>query len=222
MTVDAPDLAELYRDTRLRLTDLVLSLPAKQLVVPVPACPGWSVADVVSHLAAGVEDVLAGRLTGPPTDDETAGQVRRHRGKPSSVVVELWTDLAPQFEQLISVGRAWPAVLDAVSHEHDIRGAIGRPGGRESIGVYYSADALCRRATGLPAPIRLVWEDGEGRMGPDLGPELVLRTTGFETVRWRLGRRSRAQMEQLDWSENPAAILDHLALFGPAQRDIIE
>ena len=59
-------------------------------------------------------------------------------------------------------------------------------------------------------------------MGPDGAPELVLRTSRFETLRWRLGRRSRGQMEQLDWSANPHAVLDHLPLFGPARQDLIE
>ena len=71
-TSTSADLAGLYRETRERLVELVGSLDAAGLGVPVPACPGWSVADVVSHLAAVTEDALAGRLTGPPTDQETA------------------------------------------------------------------------------------------------------------------------------------------------------
>ncbi len=60
------DLAWLYRDTRERLTSLVSGLDEAALAAPVPTCPGWRVRDVVAHLAAIVEDALAGRLTGPP------------------------------------------------------------------------------------------------------------------------------------------------------------
>jgi uncharacterized protein (TIGR03083 family) len=216
------DLGDLYRNTRVRLTALVSCLDVSELAAPVPTCPGWSIADVICHLAGGVEDVLAGRLTGPPTDAQTAEQVRRHRGKPTPEVVDLWNELAPAFEGLIGAGRAWPAVLDIVSHEHDIRGAIGRPGGRDSPGVYLGAEALCARARGLPVAIRLIWEDGETRMGTDTPIGLILYTTRFETLRWRLGRRSRTQMERLAWSGDPTPVLDHLALFGPARSDIIE
>ena len=219
---ESVDLGALYRDTRVRLAAVVSSLDGRELAAPVPTCPGWSVSDVVCHLAGGVEDVLAGRLTGPPTDAQTAEQVRRHRGKPTSEVVGLWTERAPAFEQVIAAGRAWPAVLDVVSHEHDIRGAIGRPGGRDSTGVYQGTEALCARAMGLPVPIRVVWDDGEAQMGPDTATGLGLRTTRFETLRWRLGRRSRAQIERLDWSGDPTPVLDHLAIFGPASDDIIE
>jgi uncharacterized protein (TIGR03083 family) len=64
--VGSPDLAGMYRETRERLTALVAGLDEAQLAAPVPACPGWSVADVIGHLAAIPEDALAGRLTGRP------------------------------------------------------------------------------------------------------------------------------------------------------------
>jgi len=59
---------------------------------------------------------------------------------------------------------------------------------------------------------------GAGREEPVLG----LRTTRFEAFRWRMGRRSRDQLAALDWSGDPAPVLDHLVVFGPARTDIIE
>jgi hypothetical protein len=50
----------------------------------------------------------------------------------------------------------------------------------------------------------------------------VLHTTAFEAFRWRLGRRSRAQLAAMEWSADPTAVLDHLVVFGPAARDVIE
>ena len=43
----------------------------------VPACPGWSVRDVVAHMTAVAEDWAAGSLAGPPTDEQTAAHVAR-------------------------------------------------------------------------------------------------------------------------------------------------
>ena len=65
-------------------------------------------------------------------------------------------------------------------------------------------------------------EDTEFRAGPDNATELRLTTSRFEAFRWRMGRRSRAQLAGLDWSGDPAPLLDHLTIFGPAARDIIE
>jgi hypothetical protein len=51
---------------------------------------------------------------------------------------------------------------------------------------------------------------------------LVLRTTRFEAFRWRLGRRSRSQVLDLDWSADPGFVIDELFVFGPSPSDILE
>jgi hypothetical protein len=50
----------------------------------------------------------------------------------------------------------------------------------------------------------------------------VLRSSYWEVLRWRLGRRSRAQLATMNWSRDPAPVLDHLFEFGPARADIAE
>jgi uncharacterized protein (TIGR03083 family) len=220
---DAPalDLARLYRDTRERLTSLVAGLDGEALATPVPACPGWQVQDVVAHLAAVVEDALAGRLTGPPSEEETAVQVARYKGRPVTRTLAGWTAGAPQFEEVISAFDIPPAVIDVASHEQDIRGALGRPGARDCLAVEQMAAWLLERLR-TPVPVRVTVEDAEFRVGPDGEPVLGLRTTRFEAFRWRMGRRSRDQLAALDWSGDPAPVLDHLVVFGPARSNIAE
>ena len=65
-------------------------------------------------------------------------------------------------------------------------------------------------------------EDAEYRAGPPNGTELRLATSRFEAFRWRMGRRSRAQLAGLNWSGDPSPVLDHLTFFGPSAADIIE
>ena len=84
----------------------------------------------------------------------------------------------------------------------------------------------------VPATLRVSTEDGEYLVGPaqhqpgcpqlSRGRELTLATSRFEAFRWRMGRRSRAQLAALAWSGDPAPVLDHLAVFGPASSDVIE
>jgi hypothetical protein len=57
---------------------------------------------------------------------------------------------------------------------------------------------------------------------PTTDEPVVLTTSVFELFRWRMGRRSRAQMAAMDWSGDPAPFLDHLAVFGPSPLDIVE
>jgi hypothetical protein len=112
-------------------------------------------------------------------------------------------------------------VIDVASHEQDIRGAVGQPGARDCDAVRQCAGRLIG---GLrpPVPMRVTVEDAQYRLSPEDGAELGLMTTRFEAFRWRMGRRSRAQLAALDWSGDASPVLDHLVVFGPAGSDIVE
>lgn len=223
MDAQAPahDLARMYQQTRERLTTLVSGLDEAQLATPVPACPGWSVADVVGHLAAITDDVLAGRLTGPPSEAETAAQVQRFRGRPMAQTLAGWADQAPRFAEIIAAFEVWPAVIDVASHEQDVRGALGRPGARDTETIRLLARWLMTHLR-VPVPLRVMVEGTLFLAGPDGEPALELATTWYEAFRWRMGRRSRGQLAAMDWSGDPAPALDHLVVFGPATADVIE
>lgn len=218
------DLARLYAATRERVIALVAGLDEAQLAAPVPACPGWSVRDVVAHLAAIAEDGLAGRLTRPPDDRQTAAQVARFAGRDLAGVLAAWAAAAPGFGKAVGASRTWPAVIDVASHEQDIRGALHRPGARDSA-VVREAAARLLRSLHPPVPLRVEVEDAEFLAGPEPPagePILSLATTWFEAFRWRMGRRSRAQLAALAWSGDPAPVLAHLTVFGPAASDVVE
>ncbi len=219
------DLAQLYRQGRERVSQVVERLSDDEVATPVPACPGWSVHDVVAHMRQTAEDALAGRLTGPPSDEQTTAQVALHRDRPTPVLLEEWSSLSPEFETVVSGFNVWPAVLDVVSHEHDIQGALGSTAGRDNEVVRLGAETL---AGWLDPPARLVVEmNGTefecGHTAESEGSEVLrLRTTPFEFLRLRLGRRSLAQLAGLNWEGDPATVIDHLVVFGPAEVDLIE
>ena len=54
------DLAGAYADARRRLQQLVAGLDDTGLMAPVPACPDWTVRDIVAHLAGIAEEVVSG------------------------------------------------------------------------------------------------------------------------------------------------------------------
>jgi uncharacterized protein (TIGR03083 family) len=217
----AGDLPSLYLDTYARLAALVAGLDAAALAVPVPACPGWSVQDVVAHVAAIAEDALAGRLAGPPSDEQTAAQVARFKGHGITAILAAWAQAAPGFAELVGALGVRPAVIDIASHEQDIRGALGRPGARDAPVVRLAAEMLIT-SLNPPVPIRVSVEDADFRAGPADGPGLGLVTSRFEAFRWRMGRRSRAQLAALGWTGDSPPPLDHLTIFGPSPVDIIE
>jgi hypothetical protein len=217
---DPRQIAHLYQETRERIVALVAGLDDAAGSTAVAACPAWSVRDVLAHLAAVAEDSGRG-LAGPPTDEETAAQIARFGGYDVAEILTAWTDAAAQLERMAETSGLKPPLGDITSHEHDVRGAIGRPGARDSDAVWHSSDQLLVNLR-THVPLRVTVEDAQYRSGPDGGAELLLRTTRFEALRWRTGRRSRAQLAAMDWSGDPTPVLDHLYLFGPADADADE
>jgi uncharacterized protein (TIGR03083 family) len=220
-STDTREVARFYLDTKERITALVGALDDAALATTVTACPGWSVRDVVAHCAAVADDIAQGRLTGPPTDLETAAQIARFNGDGMAAIAAAWTDAAAHLGRLAESAGVEAPVGDITSHEHDVRGALGRPGARDSEAVRYSSDRLLGNLR-TPVGLLVAVEDAEYRCGPTDGAQLCLRTTRFEALRWRTGRRSRGQLAAMDWSDDPAPVLNHLCMFGPAAADLIE
>jgi uncharacterized protein (TIGR03083 family) len=214
-------LAGLYQDTRARIFALTTGLDDAAWMTSVAACPRWSVRDVIAHLTAVAQDWSRAQLAGAPNDEETAAQIARFDGYDAAEILAAWTDAAAELDRLADTAGMEPPLGDIVVHEHDIRAAVGRPGARDSAAVWYVADWLLRDLR-TPVPLHVTVEDARYRSGPDERAEIQLRTTYFEALRWRTGRRSRAQLAAMDWSGDPTPVLDHLYMFGPADADVVE
>jgi Mycothiol maleylpyruvate isomerase N-terminal domain len=218
---DTLQIADVYHDTKERITGLLTGPEDSVWEHPVAACPGWSVRDVVAHMTAVAHDWADGQLAGPPTDKATAEHIRRFDDHDESGLLQIWSQATARLHHLADTTGLEPPLGDIACHEHDIRSAIGRPGARDAQSVHWTSDRLLAMLY-PPVPLRVVVENSEFHCGPPEGIEIVLRTTWFEALRWRTGRRSRAQLAAMDWSTDPTPALDHLCIFGPATADIIE
>lgn len=210
------EIAELYRNGRLRITELVGSLDATDRERRAPACPEWTVHDIVAHVTGVVDDALAGRLDGVATDPWTSAQVERSRDIPTADLLARWGEQAVTFERLPLPPEA---VVDLATHEQDIRGAVDRPGARDSEELTWAFDRVAERTVERLPGLRI--EVDGAAFGPDDAPT-TLRGERYELFRALLGRRSAAQISRLDWSDGPPERIDELPLFGPAAADLIE
>src|SRR4051794_16264226 len=131
------ELGAAYAGCRARIDELARALDDERAAQPVPACPKWSVHDLVAHLSGTVDDALNGRMDGMPEDPWTAAQVDARHDVPVAEMLAAWNTDAPSFEELLDgIGRLGrQAVADVVTHEHDLRGALGVPGARDSDAV---------------------------------------------------------------------------------------
>ena len=218
------DIGAVYAEGRERISEIVTALDEEQQRTPVPACPEWTVHDVVAHLCGVCADILAGNLDGVATDPWTAEQVMKRRERPTPEVVAEWSELAPQVEANaglfpVEAGKQW--IADLTTHEHDIRGAVGQPGARESRGVDTALDFAVTFALdaslsghGLPA-LRVVAGDCDWTVGGDEATTTLSSQSKFDVMRAVMGRRSRDQILAFDWTGGDPEIYLGAFTFGP-------
>ncbi|HUF33346.1 MAG TPA: maleylpyruvate isomerase family mycothiol-dependent enzyme [Acidimicrobiales bacterium] len=217
-----------YEGCRRRMTELVEGLDDDGAAQRVPACPDWTVHDLLAHVTGVVDDALAGRLEGAGSDKWTAVQVEARRGRPLAEVVAEWAAAAPAFEAVLDdlgmSGRQ--AVFDCVLHEHDLRGALGRPGGRDSdavaIGLTFAGPAITGAAKAQGIDLR-VEADGAGAWGAEEA-DAVLRGAPFEVLRATTGRRSAEQVRAMDWQGDVESALPAFTYgpFRPCHDPVVE
>jgi uncharacterized protein (TIGR03083 family) len=216
-----PTVAPAYAALRARVTDLVAGALAADRTAAeraVPACPEWRVRDVVGHLAGACEDVLAGRLDGVASEAWTEAQVSRHAEDDVTDLLRTWNTAAAELEEIVPQFPPAPAaqwVFDAVTHEQDLRGALGMPGARDSdavgIGVTFLLHAFggfVERA-GLPS-VGVRTEARSWAVGPEPA-EVCFEVSEFELLRALAGRRTAEEVRALAVAGEPEPFLAFFA-----------
>ena len=219
---DGPGAGAAYAGVRQRVNELVAAA-SDRAGDSVPACPEWRVRDLVAHIAGVVDDVLGGRLEGAGTAAWTASQVEARRSVSMEEVLAEWNAQATKLEgTLDSFGPAGhQMVMDVVTHEHDLRSALGAPGARDSDAVAIGVDWLLRAyqmasgGAGHPG-VRVVASDSGTTWEPTDGRAVVatLRASSYDLLRSFSGRRTEDEVRSLSWDGDVDAALPSLT-FGP-------
>ncbi len=224
--------AEAYLETYERLIDWVAGLDEKELATKVPACPGWSVKDLIGHLTGiavelGSEEVA----TGIADEESTARQVAERAEASLEEVLEEWAQALPRLLEIVdAAGSSLTALaIDIWTHEQDARNALGREGGRDGLGRAMALKAAIgsdREVTGagLP-PIQI--HTGEktwfiGKDAREVEPAVTLKVDPYEASRMLMGRRTYEEMRQLDWEGDPEPYLRYLHRFTVPEKSLGE
>jgi uncharacterized protein (TIGR03083 family) len=201
MSESQGDPSGVYRHVRTTVTTLVTSAGAVG-GHPVPACPEWTVRDLLAHLVE-IAAIVTRRLGGEPD----RGAVAAAEDGPADVVLDAWSIVGKQVEQLIAPGGGHLMIMDALSHELDLHRVLGtvpeprHPAFAGSLDVVvrgmgehlveHGAPALEVRAAGRQ------WQLGEGT------PSAVLTGPDYDVLRSFTGRRTHDQIRALSWSADP-------------------
>lgn len=175
-----------YIALRRRVIDLIRSVPDEDSVRVVPSCPAWSTSALVAHMMGVNEDILAGRMEGVTTDAWTQAQVDRHTGESLRQLADGWEAIAADFDAVLPHIPApvnSQLVMDAVTHEHDLRHALGSSDARDTDAVHVALGWLFDMA-----------ETKQSGLGQQLSESGV---APFQLLRSLTGRRSMDQIAEL-------------------------
>ena len=215
------EIARHYSAAHERLAGFARGLSAEQADTPVPGTPGWSVHDVLAHLAAIPTDALAGRIAGIPTDDQTATQVAERKDRDVADLLDEWAPNVPTMCDGARADLVPPNLaVDALTHEQDIRGALGAPPAltaeelRFCTSLYAFGCGRGLKHAGIP-PLAIEATDTDFAFTAGIGePQAAVRASEFELFRALSGRRSRDQVAAFEWDGDPAPYLDRFNVFG--------
>lgn len=219
------DAAAAYRLVHRRLGTLIRGRPdvAERTV---PACPGWTVRQTVAHLTGIAQDIVSANMAGKGADTWTDEQIRRLGEHSVDELLDLWEQMIDPVTAMLAVqGSACQLVFDALTHEHDIRGALSEPGTRtgdlaSAVALGFVAtmgDQFIRHAR-LPA-LRLTTPTiGSVQLGDPHTPrrQVTLNISDFEALRTFGGRRSVRQLLALPWQGDPEHVLPAFTNLLPA------
>lgn len=207
-----------------RVIELVEGIPAADAARPVPACPDWSVRDLLAHVVGYSTDVLADREDDDHNPVWTQAQVDARAGRGVAPLVAEWRG---NTEPL----RAWMAehgvrpLNDVVIHEQDLRGALGVPGAHDTAAMALMRDRFAGRVddavdrAGLP-PLRL--EGDSWAHGPEDAP-VVVRASDVDLARAVQARRSADQLRSWTVRGDVGPYLECFATLGPLpERDLTD
>ena len=212
------DLFGAYLRTRERVCTLFLDANDDDLTRTVPACPDWTVHDLAAHLVGTPAELAAGRF---PTSDfgpwlQAIVDARQDDEIPA--MVEEWQELDGAIEPILR-GPGGLMFGDVAVHEHDLRGALGRPDHDalevdEIVRFALGSFATPASEAGLGAIV--VEHDGRTWRSHDDDAGWTLHVEPWEAVRAVYSRRTADELRALpaDGDAEPylAIIAGHLPL----------
>jgi uncharacterized protein (TIGR03083 family) len=244
-----PDLAGAYADARASMIKIVRDLSPEQLEARVPACPDWSVKDLIAHVTSIAASLTSGEfprglnpaLMWEPETTETreefvGSQVEKRRGRSIDAIIAEWEEAAVLIEATIRGERPWPegspplsewiVTTDVGVHHHDLRGAMEMPGERDSLATGLSLRSYIeamryRSAMEKLPPFKIRAGSREWAIG-DGEPLATVTADPFELARAVNGRRSPEQIRAYEWDGDPEPFMHLFFPYGPRADALVE
>ncbi|MBA2726412.1 MAG: maleylpyruvate isomerase family mycothiol-dependent enzyme [Actinobacteria bacterium] len=241
-------LGDVYEQLRDDISGLVSGLESQEAERSVPATPGWSIRDVVAHLAADATFVIAGDFPGEifqafgdaatvtTINNWTARQLKERAGRPLDELLRELKDSGNVLAAMMRGEEPWPEdsfifldrviLTDAAVHQQDIFGALGIERARQSAAIKiglsgYIATVGWRLASASLPPLRFDVGDKQYTAGEG-EPGATVHTSRFEFFRAMSGRRNPDQISSYEWDGDPKPYIPYFYPYGMRDDALVE
>ena len=201
-----------------RVRELVTGLDDRQAETVVPACPDWTVRELLAHMVGLGADVLRGDEPDDHNSTWTQRQVDERKDRSVADLLDEWASVVDPLRQWMRENTTRP-LGDIVIHEQDLRGALGVPGGQGTSGLAALRDRMVggfgEQVQDL-APIALIGDEWSWcSSGVPEDAAVVVRAPDFDLTRALMTRRSANQLR--GWTERGdiGPYLSSFAALGP-------
>lgn len=244
-----PDLAAAYHDARVAMATLARDAGEKANETKVPACPDWTVRDLIAHVTSIASDLAVGKI--PPDlnliqfwDDDMSRRreafiddaLAKRSGRTVEQLLTEWDTAATRLESMIRGEEPFPSespplvewivVTDVGQHLQDLEGALGTTDHRDALATglslrsYVEGMRFRSAHDRLPA-LRIRAGSREWVIG-DGEPVATLTGDPFELARAASGRRSPDQIRAYDWDGDPEPFIVLFYPYGPRTDALVE
>jgi hypothetical protein len=218
LSAPANKLFAAYCATRARMAQIAANIAARDLRRTVPACPSWTVFDLMAHVVSMPAAIARGESPPGTVTEWLQGLVEARRDQNVGELTEEWLSLDGAISAILN-GPGGVLFGDLAVHEHDLRGAVGAPD-HDALEVEVM---LPRTLAGFAKPLRNaglgtieVRHDNRMWRSHDSEPGWMLDVSPWEAVRAVNSRRTADELRELPHGgdvEPYLAILDaHLPL----------
>lgn len=195
MQLSDAEAIEEWTRAQARVVGMVEAASAEETARPVPACPDWSVRDLLAHVVGVAADVLADREDPEHSPRWTQAQIDRRAGTDVGGLLAEWRAATGPLREHMARHGVRP-LNDITVHEQDLRGALGQPGARDTAALAWLRARFADRVADEVAeagltPLRL--EGGSWSHGPE-DAAVVVRASDFDLGRAVASRRSAEQL----------------------------
>lgn len=117
-------------------------------------------------------------------------------------------------------------ISDAVTHEHDLRGAVNRPDARDSEAMWIALNRNIRRfgkrIKDTEQPSVVVQCEGRHWQAGVLEPSVELEADRFELLRALTGRRTIQEVASLAWTGDSKPYIELVPSYPPTRNSLKE